>query len=95
VAALQRRVEIVGVVGRPCFAPRMTFLLRDGRRVTGAYEGRELMWDFARDARELRRFVPGLPISAARYDELVATVTALDESRSVDALVRSTLAPPI
>ena len=95
VAALQQRVEIVGVVGRPCFAPRMTFLLRDGRRVTGAYEGRELMWDFARDARELRRFVPGLPISAARYDELVAAVTALDESRSVEALVRSTLATPV
>src|SRR5207237_9757995 len=47
VAALQRRVEILGVVGRECFAPRMT--VRDGGRLTGEYDGRELMWDFARN----------------------------------------------
>ena len=91
VAALQRRVEILGVVGRGCFAPRMTFTLRDGRRVTGEYDGRELMWDFARDAAELRRFVPGLPIAAARYDELVAAIAGLETASSVDALVRLTL----
>jgi hypothetical protein len=92
VAALQRRVEILGVVGRPCFAPRMTFALRDGRRLTDEYDGRELMWDFARDARELRRFVPGLPIAPGRYDELVAAIAALDTSGSVDPFVRATLA---
>jgi 2-methylcitrate dehydratase PrpD len=92
VSALERRIEILGVVGRACFAPRMTFVMRDGRRVTGEYGGRELMWDFARDARELRRFVPGLPISPARYDELVAAITGLDTSTSVDAVVRWTLA---
>jgi 2-methylcitrate dehydratase PrpD len=91
VAALQRRVEILGVVGRGCFAPRMTFTLRDGHRVTGEYDGRELMWDFARDAAELRRFVPGLPIAAARYDELVAAIVGLDAAPSVDTLVRLTL----
>jgi 2-methylcitrate dehydratase PrpD len=92
VAALQRRVEVLGVMGRACFAPRMTFVLRDGRRVTGEYDGRELMWDFARDARELRRFLPGLPIASGRYDELVAAIRALDASASVDAVVRATLA---
>jgi hypothetical protein len=50
------------------------------------------MWDFARDARELRRFLPGLPIVPARYDELVAAITGLDASDSVDAVVRLTLA---
>ena len=30
------------------------------------------MWDFGRDARELRRFLPGLPIAPAQYDALVA-----------------------
>src|SRR3989442_2854952 len=91
VAALQRRVEIVGVVGRECFAPRLTFTLRDGRRVTGEYHGRELMWDFARDARELRRFVSGLPIAAPRYDRFVAAVAGLDKAPSVDEVVRLTL----
>jgi 2-methylcitrate dehydratase PrpD len=94
VAALQRRVEILGVVGRACFAPRMTFVLRDGRRVTGEYDGRELMWDFARDAREVRRFLPGLPIAPARYDALVAAIAGLETSASVDRLVESTLAAP-
>ena len=88
VAALQRRVEILGVVNRECFAPRMTFTLRDGRRVTGEYHGRELMWDFARDALELRRFVPGLSMPPAQYDDLVAAIRGLDAAPSVDPVLR-------
>jgi len=91
VAAVQQRVEILGVVGRECFAPRMTFTLRDGRRLTGEYHGRELMWDFARDARELRRFVPGLPIAPARYDALVHAIAGLDGAASVDEILGLTL----
>ena len=92
VSALQRRVEILGVVGRTTFAPRITFVLRDGRRITGEYGGRELMWDFARDAGELRRFVPGLPISPAQYDKLVSAVASLEAASSVNAIVELTLA---
>ena len=91
VAALQQRIEIVGAVGRECFAPRLTFVLRDGRRVTGEYHGRELMWDFAKDAEVLRRFVPGLPVPSAQYDRLVATIAKPDAAASVDELVRLTL----
>ena len=91
VAALQRKVEIVGAVGRECFAPRLTVTLRDGRRVVGEYHGRELMWDFAKDAAELRRFVPGLPISAPRYESFVGAVAGLDKAPSVDEIVRLTL----
>jgi 2-methylcitrate dehydratase PrpD len=92
VTALQRRVEILGVVGRSTFAPRITFVLRDGRRLTDEYGGRELMWDFARDARELRRFVPGLPISPAQYDALVSAIAGLETASSVNAIVDLTLA---
>jgi 2-methylcitrate dehydratase PrpD len=92
VAALQRRVEILGVVGRECFAPRLTITLRDGRRHTGEYNGRELMWDFGRDAEVLRRFVPGLPIAPDQYDRLVAAVAGLEKTASVDEIVRLTLA---
>ena len=91
VAALQRRVEIIGAVGRPCFAPRLTIVLRDGRRITGEYHGRELMWDFARDARELQRFAPGLPIPTAQYDRLVAAIATLETATSVDEVVQLTL----
>jgi hypothetical protein len=65
--------------------------LRDGRRASGEYHGRELMWDFARDARELRRFVPGLPIVEEVYDRLVDAVSGLDAAPSVDALIGLTL----
>ncbi len=91
VAALQQRVEILGVVGRENFAPRLTYTLRDGRRLTGEYHGRELMWDFATDARHLKGFVPGLPIPAERYERLVAAVGDLPRTASVDEIVRLTL----
>jgi len=91
VAALQKRVEIVGVVGRECFAPRLTLAMRDGRRLVGEYHGRELMWDFANDARELRRFVPGLPIAPAQYDRLVTAIAGLEKATSVDEIIRLTL----
>jgi len=91
VAALQKRIEIVGAVGRECFAPRLSIVLRDGRRLVGEYHGRELMWDFGRDAHELRRFVPGLPIGPDRYDRLVAAIAGLDKATSVDEIIRLTL----
>lgn len=88
---LQRRVEVIGVIGRECFAPRMTVTLKDGRRVMKEYDGHELMWDLARDIRELQRFVPALPISPAQYDRFVAAVVGLDKAASVDELVSLTL----
>ena len=91
VSALQKRVEVIGEVGRECFAPRITFKLKDGRHIVGEYDGRELMWDFAKDAKELRRFIPGLPIKADQYDRLVAAISGLDKATSVDELVRLTL----
>jgi 2-methylcitrate dehydratase PrpD len=91
IVGLQKKVEVIGAVGRDCFAPRLTFTLRDGRRITGEYEGRELMWDFARDAEVLRKLVPLLPIGRAQYDELVAAIASLDTAPSVDELVRLTL----
>jgi len=59
--------------------------------VTGEYHGRELMWDFAKDARELRRLVPGLPIKPAQYERLVAAIATLDAATSVDELIGLTL----
>src|SRR4029453_9757042 len=88
--ARQRRVEILGVVSRECFAPRLTVTLRDGRRVSGEYHGRELMWDFRRDAEVLRRFVPGLPIAPDQYDRLVAAVAGLEKTASVGEILRPT-----
>ena len=91
VAALQSKIEIIGAVGRNCFAPRLTITMRDGRRFTKEYDGRELMWDFATDAEILRRFIPGLPIATEQYDRLVETIANLDTAPSIDAVLRLTL----
>ena len=73
IAALVKRIEIIGEVGRHNFGPRITCTLRDGRRVVGEYHGRELMWNFTKDAQELRRFIPGLPIAPDQYERLVTS----------------------
>ncbi|MBI3966583.1 MAG: MmgE/PrpD family protein [Chloroflexi bacterium] len=91
VKALMQRIEVIGEVRRECFAPRLTIELKDGRRVRDEYHGRELMWDFAKDAQELRRFVPGLPISPTQYDQLVGAVAGLDGVAAVDDVIRLTI----
>jgi hypothetical protein len=88
---LQKRVEVIGVVGRECFAPRLTVTLKDGRRMMKEYNGHELMWDFARGAHELKRFVSVLPSAAPQYDRFVAAVDKLDNADSVDDLITLTL----
>jgi 2-methylcitrate dehydratase PrpD len=91
IADLVNRIEIIGEVGRDIFSPRITCFMRDGRRVVGEYNGRELMWGFARDARELRRFIPGLPIGERQYDRLVDAISTLDTAATVDPVVALTL----
>jgi hypothetical protein len=78
-------------VNRDIFSPRITCFLRDGRRVVGEYHGRELMWDFARNAKELRRFIPGLAIGEAQYERLVSAISKLDTAASVDEVLSLTL----
>ena len=91
VVDLVKRIEVIGEVSRDIFSPRITCTLRDGKRVTGEYNGRELMWDFARNAHELKRFIPGLPIGAAQYERLVAAISRLDNAATVDDIVRLTI----
>ena len=49
------------------------------------------MWDFAKDAGVLRRFIPGLPIAPEQYDRLVETIANLDTAPSIDEVLRLTL----
>jgi len=91
IATLIKRIEIIGAVERHNFAPRITCTLRDGRRIVGEYHGRELMWDFAKDARELRRFIPGLPVPPSQYDRLVSAISTLESATNVDEVVGLTL----
>ena len=90
VAELQKRVEVIGAIGRECFAPRMTVTLGDGRRVIGEYNGHELM-----GLREGRRRASALRARAADLGaalrELRGRRRGYDKAPSVDEIVRLTL----
>jgi hypothetical protein len=49
------------------------------------------MWDFDEQARRIRGVIPGLPIPAAQFEQMIATCRALDGQPRADALVALTL----
>jgi hypothetical protein len=49
------------------------------------------MWDFEEETRRIRGIIPGLPIPAAQFEEIVATCRDLDHHDRADALIRLTL----
>ena len=73
------------------FAPRITVVMKDGRSYTKQATGREFMWDFDEEVRRIRGVVPGLPISAAQFDRLIATCRDLDRESKAATLIGLTL----
>jgi len=49
------------------------------------------MWDFDEEVRRIRGVVPGLPISAAQFDRLIATCRDLDRESKAATLIGLTL----
>jgi 2-methylcitrate dehydratase PrpD len=90
---LMHRVRLIPSHQQPLFAPRVTVFLRDGRSVSRQGSGREFVWDFPEEARRLREVVPGLPIGASQFDELIAVCRDLESAEHADDLVRLTLLP--
>jgi 2-methylcitrate dehydratase PrpD len=88
---LMKRVTIIPSHRMTLFGPRITIHTRDGRSHTRQSTGREFMWDFDEEARRIRDVVPGLPIPAARFDEIVTTCHDLDRQARADRLIRLTL----
>jgi 2-methylcitrate dehydratase PrpD len=91
VLELMKRVTIVPSHRMPLFAPRITIHTKDGRSYTKQASGREFMWGFDEEARRIRDVMPGLPIPAAQFEELIATCRDLDRHARADALIRLTL----
>jgi hypothetical protein len=76
------------------FGPRITIHTKDGKSYTKQGTGREFVWDFAEEARRIREIVPGLPIPAAQFDEIIATCRDLERRDRADTLMRLTLTKP-
>jgi 2-methylcitrate dehydratase PrpD len=88
---LMTRVTLIPSHRMTLFGPRITIHTRDGKSYTKQSTGREFMWDFDEEARRIREVIPGLPIPAAQFDDIVATCRDLDGRDRADTLIRLTL----
>ena len=88
---LMKRVKLIPSHEMTLFGPRITIFTRDGKSYTKQATGREFIWDFAEEARRIREVIPGLPIPAAQFEEIIATCRDLDREPRADKLVRLTL----
>ncbi len=89
---LMKRVTIIPSHTMPLFAPRITVFTKDGKSHTRQGTGREFVWDFEEEARRIREVAPGLPVSPARFDEIIAACRNLEDTPRAAALVDLTIA---
>ena len=88
---LMTRVTIIPSHEMTLFGPRITIFTKDGRSYTKQATGREFIWDFDEQVRRIGGVVPGIPIPAAQFEEIVATCRDLDRADRADRLVHLTV----
>jgi 2-methylcitrate dehydratase PrpD len=88
---LMKRVTLIPSHRMTLFGPRITIHTKDGKSYTKQGTGREFVWDFAEETRRIRGVIPGLPIPAAQFEDIIATCRDLDRQDRADTLVRLTL----
>ena len=88
---LMKRVTIIPSHDMALFAPRITIFTKDGKSYTKQATGREFIWDFNEEEQRIRAILPGIPIPAGRYEEIIATCRDLDRQPRAAKLVELTL----
>ncbi len=88
---LMKRVTLIPSHKMTLFGPRITIFTKDGKSYTKQSTGREFIWDFAEETQRIREVIPGLPIPAAQFEEIIATCRDLDKQPRADRLVQLTL----
>jgi len=91
VLELMKRVTIIPSHTMTLFGPRVTIFTKDGRSYTKQATGREFIWDFAEEARRIRGVIPGIPIPAAQFEQIIATCRDLDRQREIGSLIQLTV----
>ena len=86
-----KRVTIIPSHEMTLFGPRITIFTKDGKSYTKQSTGREFIWDFDEETRRIRAIVPGLPIPAAQYEELIAFCRNLPQQERVARLTELTV----
>ena len=89
---LMKRVTIIPSHAMTLFGPRITIYTKDGKSYTKQSTGREFIWDFDEEARRIRDVIPGLPIPAAQFEDIIATCRDLDRRDRAADLIDLTLA---
>ena len=91
VLALMEKVTLIPSHRMTLFGPRVTIHTKDGKSYTKQATGREFVWDFEEEARRIREVIPGLPIPATQFEEIITTCRDLDRQERADGLIRQTL----
>jgi 2-methylcitrate dehydratase PrpD len=88
---LMKRVRLIPSHAMTLFGPRITIFTKDGRSYTKQSTGREFIWDFDTEAHRIREVVPGLPIPAAQFEEIISFCRGLDRQDRADRLIGLTM----
>jgi len=88
---LMKRVTIIPLHEMTLFGPRITIFTKDGKSYTQQGTGREFVWDFEEEVRRMRDVTPVLPISAQKFESLIATCRDLEKAERADKLIQLTL----
>ena len=91
VLELMHRVKLIPSHDMTLFGPRITIYTKDGKSHTKQGTGREFAWDFDEEVRRIREAVPGMPVSAARFEEIIAACRNLEGEARADKLVTLTI----
>jgi hypothetical protein len=91
VLELMQRVTLIPSHQMTLFGPRLTIFTKDGKSYTKQSTGREFMWDFNEEARRIRDVIPGLPIPAAQFEDIITTCRDLDRQDRAYKLIQLTL----
>jgi 2-methylcitrate dehydratase PrpD len=91
VLEMMKRVTIIPSHDMTLFGPRITIFTKDGKSYTKQATGREFIWDFNEEERRIRAIIPGVPIPAQQYEEIIATCRDLEQQARAAKLVEMTL----
>jgi len=86
-----KRVTLIPSHQMTLFGPRFTIYTKDGKSYTKQSTGREFMWDFNEGGAPYPRRLPGLPIRAPQFEDIIVTCRDLDRQDRADKLIQLTL----
>ena len=91
VLEMMKRIQIIPSKTQPHLRPKITIYTKNGKSYTAVATGREFMFDLKEESRRIKGVVPGLPIPAKQFDEIVGACSGLDQLPKADKLIQLTL----